>query len=65
MRFASKPSTSNAQNVFTGWSIIAGELTVDQKGDAMAGPATVTIYDPNGVLLSTLCADATGTRFDL
>ena len=63
--FRFKFFTFNAQNVFTGWSIIAGELTVDETGDAFAGPATVEIYDPNGVLLSTLCADSSGTRFEL
>jgi hypothetical protein len=65
MRFASKPSAFDAQNVFTGWSIIAGELTVDATGDVFAGPATVEVYDPNGVLVATLCAEATGTRFEL
>jgi hypothetical protein len=63
--FRMKTFGFNAQNVFTGWSVIAGELTVDETGDAFAGPATVEIYDPNGVLLSTLCADSTGTRFEL
>src|SRR6266446_378076 len=63
--FRIKAFNFNAQNVYTGWSIIAGELTVDQTGDAMAGPATVSVYDQNGVLLATLCADATGTRFEL
>ena len=28
-------------------------------------PATVQVYDPNGNLLATLCADAVGTRFEL
>jgi hypothetical protein len=63
--FRTKAFNFNAQNVYTGWSIIAGELTVDRTGDAFAGPATVNVYDPNGVLLTTLCADATGTRFEL
>jgi hypothetical protein len=63
--FRIKAFSFNAQNVFTGWSIIAGELTVDHTGDAFAGPAKVEVYDPNGVLVSTLCADAAGTRFDL
>ena len=63
--FRIKAFNFNAQNVYTGWSIIAGELSVDKTGDAFAGPATVEIYDPNGVLLSTLCADSTGTRFEL
>jgi hypothetical protein len=53
----------DAQNVFTGWTIIAGETTVD--GDIRGGPATVEVYDPNGVLLVTLCAETVGTRFEL
>ena len=36
--FRMKSFTFNAQNVFTGWSIIAGELTVDETGDAFGGP---------------------------
>ena len=63
--FRLKSFNFNAQNVYTGWTIIAGELTVDKTGDAFAGPATVKVYDPNGVLLATLCADAAGTRFEL
>jgi hypothetical protein len=63
--FRFKDFTFNAQNVFTGWVIIAGETTVDQTGDSNAGPATVEIYNPNGVLVATLCADAVGTRFNL
>ena len=65
MRFASKTSRSTLQNVFTGWVIIAGELTVDATGNANTGPATVEVYDPNGVLLVTLCAETAGTRFEL
>ena len=63
--FRFKDFTFNAQNVFTGWVIIAGETTVDQSGDANAGPATVEVYNANGVLVATLCADAVGTRFEL
>ena len=63
--FRLKAFSFNAQNVFTGWTIIAGELTVDHTGDVFTGPATVQVYDPNGNLLSTLCADSTGTRFEL
>jgi hypothetical protein len=63
--FRIKAFSFNAQNVFTGWSIIAGELTVDVTGDAFTGPATVEIYDPNGVLLTSLCAEAVGARFEL
>ena len=60
-----KSFSFNAQNVFTGWTIISGETTVDSTGDARSGPATVEVYDPNGVLLITLCAETTGTRFEL
>jgi hypothetical protein len=63
--FRIKAFTFNAQNVFTGWSIIAGELTVDATGNANSGPATVEVYNPNGVLLTTLCAETVGTRFEL
>ena len=64
--FRMKSFTFNAQNVFTGWTIISGELTVDQTGDAFAGHgATVQVYDANGVLGPSFCADSVGTRFEL
>jgi len=63
--FRFKDFTFNAQNVLTGWSIITGETTVDETGNANAGPATVEIYNASGVLLATFCADAVGTRFEL
>lgn len=64
--FRMKTFNFNAQNVFTGWSIISGELTVESTGDAFAGhDSTVQVYDPNGVLVATLCAEAVGTRFEL
>ena len=63
--FRMKSFTFNAQNVLTGWSIVAGELTVDETGNAFTGPATVQVYDPNGNLLTIVCADSVGTRFEL
>jgi hypothetical protein len=63
--FRFKFFTFNPQNVFTGWTIIAGETTVDETGNANRGSATVKVYDPNGVLLVSLCAETAGTRFDL
>lgn len=64
--FRFKDFTFNSSFVLTGWSIISGELTVDATGNALAGPgATVQVYDPNGNLLATVCADAVGTRFEL
>jgi hypothetical protein len=63
--FRMKSFTFDAQNVFTGWTIIAGELTVDHTGDAFAGPATVEVHNANGDLVTTLCADSVGTRFEL
>ena len=63
--FRFKFFTFNAQNVFTGWTIIAGETTVDETGNANTGSATVKVYDPNGVLLVSLCAETAGTRFEL
>jgi hypothetical protein len=50
--FRFKDFTFNTSNVFTGWVIITGETTVD-------------VYNPNGVLVAHLCADAAGTRFEL
>ena len=63
--FRFKFFTFNTSNVFTGWTIIAGETTVDRIGNANAGSATVKVYDPNGVLLVSLCAETAGTRFEL
>ena len=63
--FSFKFFTFNAQNVFTGWTIIAGETTVDSTGDANAGSATVKVYDTNGNLLVSLCAETAGTRYEL
>ena len=63
--FRFKFFTFNAQNVFSGWTIIAGETTVDETGDANTGSATVEVYDPNGVLVATACTEIAGTRFEL
>ena len=63
--FRIKAFNFNTSNVFTGWSIVAGEITVDATGNANSGPATVQVYNPNGVLLTTLCAETVGTRFQL
>jgi hypothetical protein len=63
--FRFKDFTFNSSYVLTGWSIITGETTVDETGNANAGPATVEIYNANGVLVATFCADAVGTRFEL
>ena len=63
--FRFKDFNFNTSNVFTGWSIITGETTVDRTGNANSGPATVQVYDPNGNLLATVCADTVGTRFEL
>ena len=63
--FRMKSFTFDAQNVFTGWTIIAGELTVDHTADVFTGPATVQVYDPNGNLVPTLCAESSGARFEL
>ena len=63
--FRFKHFNFNSSYVLTGWTIIAGETTVDQTGNANSGPATVEVYDPNGDLVASLCADAAGTRFEL
>ena len=63
--FRFKDFNFNSSYVLTGWSIISGETTVDETGNANAGPATVEVYNASGVLVATLCADAVGTRFEL
>jgi hypothetical protein len=63
--FRFKFFTFDAQNVFTGWTIIAGETTVDRTGDANLGSANIEIYDPNGNLIATACAEIAGTRFEV
>ena len=63
--FRFKFFTFNSLNVFTGWTIIAGETTVDSTGNANTGSAAVKVYAPNGVLLATVCAETAGTRFEL
>src|SRR6476660_3131365 len=63
--FRFKFFTFNSLNVFTGWTIIAGETTVDSTGNTNTGSATVKVYAPNGVLIATVCAETTGTRFEL
>jgi len=63
--FRFKDFNFNSSYVLTGWTIITGETTVDETGNANAGPATVEVYNPNGVLVASLCADAVGTRFEL
>jgi hypothetical protein len=63
--FRFKDFTFNSSYVLTGWVIISGETTVDATGNANSGPATVKVYDTNGNLLVTLCAEAAGTRFEL
>src|SRR6266567_758955 len=63
--FRFKVFTFNPQNIFTGWTIIAGTTTVNPTGDTNAGSATVKVYNTSGVLLATVCAETAGTRFEL
>ena len=63
--FSFKFFTFNSENVFTGWTVIAGETTVDATGETHAGSANVEVHAPNGVLVATACAAISGTRFEL
>ncbi len=63
--FRFKFFTFDPQNIFTGWTIIAGTTTVNPTGDTNAGSATVKVYNTSGVLLATVCAETAGTRFEL
>jgi hypothetical protein len=60
-----KSFSFNAQNVFTGWTIIEHEVTLDSSGDASTSSGTAEFYDANGVLIGTGCSSAVGTRFEL
>src|SRR6266576_7179694 len=48
--FRFKFFTFDPQNIFTGWTIIAGTTTVNPTGDTNAGSATVKVYNTSGVL---------------
>jgi len=63
--FRFKFFTFDTQNIFTGWTIIAGTTIVNPTGDTNAGSATVKVYNTSGVLLVSLCAETAGTRFEL
>src|SRR5438874_12112153 len=63
--FRFKFFTFNPQNIFTGWTIIAGTTTVNPTGDTNAGAATVTVYNTSGVVLVSVCSSTAGTRFKL
>src|SRR5207245_7771011 len=58
--FRFKFFTFNSLNVFTGWTIIAGETTVDATGTANAGSATIAFYKPDVLLVGTSCARIDG-----
>jgi hypothetical protein len=62
--FRFKFFTFDTQNIFTGWTIIAGTTTVNPTGDTNAGSATVKVYNTRGVLLVSLGAETAGTRFE-
>jgi hypothetical protein len=57
--------TFDAQNNLTGWRIVTQYATVDPTGNAFTSYGTADIYNPNGVLVLTVCPEAVGTRFEL
>ena len=63
--FRFKSFSFNTQNVFTGWTIIQADVSLDSTGDAYTSSASIEFYDANGVLLGTGCAESAGTRFEL
>jgi hypothetical protein len=63
--FRFKSFSFNAQNIFTGWTIIQADAILDSTGDAYTSSATIEVYGPNGLLLVTLCAETAGTRFEI
>ena len=63
--FRFKFFTFSPQNVFTGWTIVQADASLDSIGDAYTSSVTIEFYDANGVLLGTGCAESAGTRFEL
>jgi hypothetical protein len=63
--FRLKSFSFNTQNVFTGWTIIQADVSLDSTGDAYTSSASIEFYDASGVLLGTGCAESVGTRFEL
>lgn len=63
--FRFKSFSFDAQNVFTGWSIIQHEVTLDSSGNSYTSSGTAEIYNTSGVLVAMGCSMTVATRFDL
>jgi len=63
--FRFKSFSFDDQYVFTGWTIIQANVSLDSTGDAYTSAAIIEFYDASGVLLGTGCAESVGTRFEL
>ncbi|MEP6944682.1 MAG: hypothetical protein ABJA02_02110 [Acidobacteriota bacterium] len=58
-----KSFSFNAQNVFTGWTIIQHAVWMDQSGNSYISAGTAEVYAPNGILVATGCSTSAATRF--
>jgi hypothetical protein len=63
-RFSFKHFNFNASGVFTGWTKITHEATLNSEASAYTSEGTAEIYAPNGSLIFTGCSTTTATRFE-
>ena len=63
-KFSFKSFSFDPPSVFTGWTIIRHEATLDSKGDAYTSTGTAEFYDASGNLTGTGCSSTTAVRFE-
>lgn len=63
-RFSFKTFTFDAANIFTGWTKITHEATLDSNGTEYSSAGISEVYAPNGTLMFTGCSTTTATRFE-
>lgn len=61
--FRFKTFSFNAQNAFTGWTIVEHQITLDTSGDTYTSSGTAEFYSANGTLVGSGCSTSIGTRF--
>ena len=62
--FRFKSFSFDAQGVFTGWTIIQQDATLDPTGNSYTSSGTSEIYNASGVLIATGCSTTVAARFD-
>jgi hypothetical protein len=62
-RFKFKAFSFGPTGVFTGWTIITHEASMDPGGNSYESAGTAEFYNAAGVLVGTGCSSTTATRF--